>query len=143
MNVEQVPPFVRMVETKGLNMHLQELGLFCLCVSIPKTRGLMRIFWVPENAQTIGCQSLQGPSYLCDADMGSSSTRDGHGRAIRGPAEPRLSRERSRETCSVFRKSEENWCVWHFSAWPDELDHAATASLGKSKLFSRFLQSLP
>ena len=133
----------RRLETTILNKRLSQLSLFCLCVSIPKTRGLTRIFWVPKNAQTIGCQSLQGPSYLCDADMGSSSTRDGHGRAIRGPAEPRLSRERSRETCSLIRKSEENWCVRHISAWPGELDHATTASLGKSKLFSRSLQSFP
>ena len=133
----------RRLETTVLNKLQSQLCLSCLCVFVPKTRGLTRIFWVPKNAQTIGCQSLQGPSYLCDADMGSSSTRDGHGRAIRGPAEPRLSRERSRETCSLIRKSEENWCVWHISAWPGELVHAATASLGKSKLFSRFLQSFP
>lgn len=51
-----------------------------------------------------------------------------------------VSRESDRgKHCSAILKSEKNRCVVHISLYKDELVSAGTASLGKSKLFSRFL----
>ena len=51
-----------------------------------------------------------------------------------------VSRESDRgKHFSAILKSEKNRCVIHISLCRDELDLAGTASLGKSKLFSRFL----
>ena len=83
---------------------------------IPKKRGFMGIFWVPKDAQKTGCKSAGWPSYLFGADMGRASTRDGFGRATRGPAEQCFLRERSQET--LFRDFEirkKLVCCPHFS----------------------------
>ena len=77
----------------------------------------MGIFWVPKDTQKIGCKSAGWPSYLFGADMGSSSTRDGF----------------------AILKFEKNWCVVHIPLKWDEFYSANNASLGESKLFSRFL----
>ncbi len=103
-------------EKSGLNWLMPMSDRFCQCSPMPKTRGFTGIFWVPKDAQKTGCKSLGWPSYLCGAEMGIPSLRDGFGRATRGPAEPCFPRERSWETlfCNLeIRK--ESVCCPHFS----------------------------
>jgi len=68
----------------------------------------MGIFWVPKDAQKTGCKSAGWPSYLFGADMGSSSTRDGFGRATLGRQNNVSCESDRRRHCFAILKSEKN-----------------------------------
>ena len=69
----------------------------CPCPPIPDSQPFTGDFLESKNDQKRHCRSRYFAPYLLCADMGSPSTRDDLGRAIRVLAEPSLLRERSRE----------------------------------------------